>query len=49
MNFLDPNTFHRLVSKKLCFLLLNVGAILVLLYYHQVHFDLRCTLILTPS
>jgi len=35
----DPDTFHRLVSKKLCFLLLNVIAILMLLYNDLLHLD----------
>lgn len=39
MNLLDPNTFHRLVSRKLFYLLLNAAAIAVLLYNDQLHPD----------
>ena len=39
MNLLDPKTFHRLVSRKRAFLLLNVGAILVLVFSNLVHLD----------
>jgi len=32
MNLLDPNTFHRLVSRKMAFFLLNAGAISVMFF-----------------
>jgi hypothetical protein len=40
MSLLDPNTFHRLVSKKLAFILLNLAAVLAFLYSDQMHLDI---------
>ena len=39
VNLLDPNTFHRLVSRKPAYLLLNAAAIVVLLWYGQLRRD----------
>lgn len=39
MNLLDPNTFHRLVSRRMCFFLINAVAIGVLLFHNQLRTD----------